>query len=157
MVIANGERPEIVQRLLNGVNYKKTGVMLDTGHLMHTNTELKTSDEAVDYIHQILDRYEDLSFIKGIHLHQSLSGSLAKHLMENWRQTEGTYIQQLWAVMSHIFEIDTHRPFCSHRIQEIFDRLPELGYVCLEFISGSKEEHTGYLAQQLQYLKKRLP
>lgn len=147
------ERPEIVQRLLSGLNYKKVGVMMDTGHLMHTNTELKTPDDAVDYIHDILNRYEDLSFIKGIHLHQSLSGALAKHLMENWTQTEGTYFQQLWAVMSHIFEIDTHRPFCSYRIQEIFDRLPALDYVCMEQISGSREEHAGYLATQVSYLK----
>ena len=33
------EQPEMVARLLQGVNYPKTGVMLDTGHLMHTNTE----------------------------------------------------------------------------------------------------------------------
>ena len=146
------ERPEIVQRLLNGVQYSKVGIMLDTGHLMHTNTELETPDQAVDYIHSILDRYEDLSFIKAIHLHQSLSGNLAKDLMQNWKQIGGSYQQQLWAVLSHIFAIDTHRPFCSHRIHEIFNRLPELAFVCLEQISGSREEHAGYLAEQMQYL-----
>ena len=50
------ERPEIVCRLLDGISYPKTGIMLDTGHLMHTNPDLTTVDEAVDYIHRILDR-----------------------------------------------------------------------------------------------------
>lgn len=72
-------------RLLAQVRYPKCGVMLDTGHLMHTNPALRTPDEAVDYIHRILDRYADLSFIKGIHLHQSLTGDVALDLMQHWQ------------------------------------------------------------------------
>lgn len=148
------ERPEIVRRLLDGVKYPKTGVMLDTGHLMHTNCDLQTIDQAVDYIHTILDRYEDLSFIKGIHLHQSLSGTYAKDCMANWKQVEGSYQEQMWAVMGHIFTIDTHRPFQSKRIWELLDRMPILEFLCLEQISGTREEHAGYLAEQMRYLKR---
>jgi len=147
------ERPEIVQRLLDGVRYPKTGVMLDTGHLMHTNCDLQTPDEAVDYIHSILDRYDDLRFIKGVHLHQSLSGAYARNCMTNWKQIEGTYTEQLWAVMGHIFSIDTHKPFQSHRIYELLDRLPGLEFLCLEQISGSREEHAGNLAEQVRFLR----
>ena len=50
------ERPEIAERLLSGVDYPKTGFMLDVGHLMHTNLALRTADEAVDYFHSVLDR-----------------------------------------------------------------------------------------------------
>jgi len=146
------ERPEMVQRLLNGVNYAKTGIMLDTGHLMHTNCELQTVDDAVDYIHAILDRYEDLGFIKGVHLHQSLTGAYAKNCIATWTQIEGTYFQQLWAVMGHIFNIDTHKPFRSPRIKELLNRLTGLEFLCLEQISGSREEHAGNLAEQVKYL-----
>ena len=147
------ERPEIVQRLLDGVQYEKTGVMLDTGHLMHTNMELKTPDEAVDYIHSILDRYEDLSFIRGIHLHQSLTGELAKSIRESWKKIEGTYIEQQWDVLGNVFRLDTHRPFCSYRIPEIFSRLPGLEFVCLEQITATREENAAYLEEQMKYLK----
>ena len=147
------ERPEIVERLLRGVRYPKTGIMLDTGHLMHTNPELQTIDEAVDYIHQILDRYSDLSFIKAVHLHQSLTGQYAKNCMTNWKQIEGTYFEQLWSVMGHIFNIDTHKPFCSSRIHELLDRLPGLEYLCCELITGSRHEHAGYLQEQMSYLR----
>ena len=146
------ERPEIVKRLMDGVRYKKTGIMLDTGHLMHTNPKLKTPDEAVDYILTILDRYEDTSFIRGIHLHQSLTGSKAAEFMQNWKRIEGTYPQQMWDVMTHIFQIDTHRPFCSYRINEIFSRLSGLEFVCLEQITATREENDAYLTEQMRYL-----
>ena len=51
--------------------------MLDTGHLIHTNTDIKTQQDAVDYINTVLDKHDELSsYIKGIHLNQSLSGGL---------------------------------------------------------------------------------
>ena len=147
------ERPEIVKRLMEGVHYQKTGIMLDTGHLMHTNTELQTPDEAVDYIHKVLDQYEDLSFIRGIHLHQSLTGKYAKECMKNWKRIDGTYPQQMWEVMTHIFQIDTHRPFCSNRIGELFSRLNGLEFVCLEQITATREENEMYLKEQMRYLR----
>lgn len=148
------ERPEIVERLLKGVRYPRTGVMLDTGHLMHTNPELESIDDAVDYIHTILDRYDDLSFIKAVHLHQSLTGSYVKDCMANWKQIDGTYMEQMWSVMGHIFNIDTHKPFRSHRVWELLDRLTGLEYLCSELITGSREEHAGYLKDQMQFLNR---
>lgn len=146
------ERPEIVCRLLDGISYPKTGIMLDTGHLMHTNPDLTTVDEAVDYIHRILDRYEDLSCIKGIHLHQSLTGAYTREQMQTWKPIDGTYWEKMWNVMTHIFNIDTHRPFQSNRIKEIVDRLPGLEFLCLEEITSDREQHAGFLAEQVRYL-----
>src|SRR5699024_3585024 len=37
-------RPEIAERLLEQVHYPRKGIMLDTGHLMHTNLELSTEE-----------------------------------------------------------------------------------------------------------------
>lgn len=148
------ERPEIVRRLLDGVRYPKVGVMLDTGHLMHTNRRLSTIDQAVDYIHRILDRYDDLRFIRGVHLHQSLTGAFAEACIADWAPMEGTYQQRLWDVMGRIFRIDTHKPFQSSRVQELLDRLPALEFLCLEQISSSRQEHAANLAEQLRYLRK---
>lgn len=147
------ERPQMVQRLLEQVQYPKTGIMLDTGHLMHTNRELQTIDEAVDYLHHILDQYDDLHFIKGIHLHQSLTGAFAKECMAHWEPLPGTYHEQMWDIMGRIFRLDTHQPFRSHRIHEILNRLPGLEFLCLEQISGTREEHGRNLALQMQFLK----
>lgn len=147
------ERPAVTEQLLEQVRYPKTGVMLDIGHLLHTNMELRTEDEAVDYVHSILNRYADLSFIKGVHLHQSLSGAYARQLQQTWQPAQGDYETRMWAIMTHIFQIDSHRPFQSPRIREILVRLPDLEYLCLEQISGSRQEHAGYLAQQTDALQ----
>lgn len=147
------ERPEMVQRLLEQVHYPKVGIMLDTGHLMHTNRDLETVDQAVDYIHRILDRYDNLDFIKGIHLHQSLTGAFAKECIAQWKPITGTYQEQMWDIMGRIFRLDTHQPFRSKRIHEILDRLPGLEFLCLEQISGSREEHARNLATQMDYLR----
>jgi len=145
-------RPEIWQRLKAGIRYPKVGVMLDVGHLLHTNMELRTEDQAVEYIHRVLERYEDLSLIKGIHLHQSLTGEYAADLKQNWRPVEGSYTQRLWEVLGHIFQIDTHKPFRSPRIREILDRVqPE--YVVWEQISADRVQHGAQLAQQLAVLE----
>jgi len=145
-------RPEIWQRLRDGIRYEKVGVMLDVGHLLHTNLNLRTDDEAVDYIHRVLDLYEDLSFIRGIHLHQSLTGAYAKNLMETWQPAEGGYTTRLWEVLGHIFQIDTHKPFRSPRIREILDRIrPD--YLVWEQISADRQQHGSQLAQQLAVLK----
>ena len=50
-------RPEMTRRLLEGIHYPKTGFMLDTGHLMHTDLELNSQEEAVSYIHRCLDQH----------------------------------------------------------------------------------------------------
>ncbi len=146
------ERPEITERLLSGVRYPKTGIMLDLGHLMHTNMDLRSPEEAVDYFHTVLDRYEDLSIIHGVHLHQSLSGEFYRHLMATWQPTEGDYYRRMGEVMENIFRIDTHRPFLSPRIGEILRRIAP-DYLTIELISRSRKEHETMLRQQRQVLQ----
>ena len=128
-------------------NFKaKTGFRFGSTN-PQSNPDLKTDDQAVDYIHRVLDRYDDLSFIRGIHLHESLSGPVIRRCMEGWHPTEGTYQQRMWEVMGHIFEIDTHQPFRSPRIREILERVcPD--YLVWEQISATRADHARTLAQQ---------
>lgn len=144
--------PEMVSRLFEKTDYPKCGVMLDTGHIMHTNLSLRTPDEAVDHIHRVLDQYADLSFIKGIHLSQALTGARARELMTHWQPIDGDYQTRIWEVMGHIFEVDTHKPFATKRIQELIARI-EPEYLVLELITGSRQEHEQLLSQQLTYLR----
>lgn len=147
------ERPEIVERLLSGIHYPKTGIMLDVGHLMHTNPALRTADEAVDYFHAVLDRFRDLTPIRGIHLHQTLSGEFCQKLHETWEPAEGDYYRRMESILSDIFQIDAHRPFLSPRIGEILHRIrPD--YLTLELISRDREEHEKRLLCQRQVLIK---
>jgi sugar phosphate isomerase/epimerase len=145
------DKPELTRRLLDGLERPRKGIMLDLGHLLHTNTALRSLDEGVDYIHRILDLYDDLSFIKGVHLHQTLSGEYAERIMRNPLKVEGSYYDKVMALQYHVYEIDNHKPFLSKRIGSVLNRInPE--YLVLEFISSSREEHSRFIAEQMEFL-----
>jgi sugar phosphate isomerase/epimerase len=62
------------------IDRDSAGIMLDTGHLMNTNTALRSEEEAADYILRTVDRLGDLaSRIRGMHLQCSLSGDYVTH------------------------------------------------------------------------------
>jgi hypothetical protein len=144
--------PALTQRLLEGIDCEKVGVMLDTGHLINTNNDIRTIDSAVDYINFALDAYSDLSFIKGIHLNLSLSGEYAENLMATWKPSEGTYNERKYAVMPHIYNIDPHHSFSTPKIKEVIERVSP-DYLCLEFLSSDRASHAKILEEQLSYLR----
>lgn len=75
--------PEDTQILLDRVHYEKKGFMLDTGHFLHTNLDLETQEEGVTYIQKMLDAHRNMiSYIKGIHLQQSLTGAYVKKWLQ---------------------------------------------------------------------------
>jgi sugar phosphate isomerase/epimerase len=144
-------RPEITRQLLGGVKHKKSGLMLDIGHLLHTNTTLRTLDEGADYIERILDLYGDIDFIKGVHLHQSLSGEYTERVMRHPITIEGSYYEKVNKIQNHIITIDTHKPFLSKRAGALLKRINPR-YCVLEFISRTREEHAQYIKEQLEYI-----
>ncbi len=132
-------RPEIVKRLLSSITYPKVGIMLDTGHLLHTNPNLSSQEEAIAYIHQILDSLGDLTgYIKGIHLHQSLTGDLVRDMASHPMIIEGTYWERFSQLFSYIFALDTHQPFTEKGIRALVDRIaPE--FLTYELISSCRQ------------------
>lgn len=149
--------PELTRRLLDKVHYQNTGIMLDVGHLLHTNMNLQTLEEGTEYILSILKQYGDLSFIKGIHLHQTLSGEYSRKLMSEWKpMMTGTYYERYWQIMTHIYNIDSHQPFTNNCVNEIITAVaPE--YLVLEQVSSSREEHGRMLNEQISYLQQGEP
>jgi sugar phosphate isomerase/epimerase len=148
----NMKRPEITRLLLDGINYDKKGIMLDIGHLLHTNTNLRSQEEGVEYIHSVLDLHGELcSYIKGVHLHQSLSGEFVENLIKNPPKLEGTYFDKLCTAYSYVLNIDTHKPFTGKGITELVKRIsPE--FLTLEFMSRSREELESYHDMQIESL-----
>lgn len=144
-------QPEQTFRFLQGVEYKNKGILLDIGHLLHTNTALKTLDQGLAYIHGILDRYEDLSCIKGVHLHQGLSGAYVEGILRNPFPIAEDYFQRFGDIHQHIYRIDRHQPFLHPRISDLIHRINPL-YLVLEQISRTREEHAEGLRQQMAYL-----
>lgn len=148
-------RPEMTWRLLNGIHYRKKGIMLDTGHLMHTNLELSTQEEALSYIHQCLDRQTDIiPFIRGVHLNQSLTGTYMKQLRQNPPELSDDYEKRMEEIYTCVFQMDCHQPFTCSGVRELITRIgPD--YLTYEFISESREQHMEMLRIQREVMSEK--
>lgn len=143
----NYKNPLITKRLIDGVNYTKKGLMLDTGHLMNANQELKTSKEALQYIRTVVNEHSSIKeYIKGIHLNQSLSGERAKSMSYNEVELKQDYWDRMYQVYEYIFQLDEHKPFVCEGIKEFIEELKPQ-YITYEFITRNREEHEEYLKQ----------
>lgn len=147
-------RPEITRRLMRAVRYPKIGIMLDTGHLLHTNTRLRTQEEGVSYINEILDRNGELcSYIKGVHLQQYLSGEYVENAINNPLDLNISYEEKLKLSFSHIFNIDRHKPFTAEGVDDLIKRISPM-FLTYELITGDNEEHEKALKEQLRALNR---
>ena len=128
--------PELTARLMDGVEYKNKGIMLDTGHLMHTNTALRTQAEALRYIQDMLDRHGALCrFIRGIHLNQSITGAYMRRVAKNPPVLASDYAGRSYQLFEYVFRIDRHKPFTCPGVRALIERVgPE--YLTFEFISN---------------------
>lgn len=133
-------RPEITERLLAQVHYPRKGIMLDTGHLMHTNLDLSTEEEAIDYVLEQIGKHGKMvSYIRGMHLNQSLTGSYVKEFLSRKDEMPASCKERDAVCYEHVFRIDPHLPFTSPRAWELVEAVqPE--YLTYEFISKSREE-----------------
>lgn len=139
--------PALTERLLCRVRHPNVGIMLDTGHLMNTNPDLGNEQQAVDYVLAVLDGLGQLrKSIRGLHLHQSLSG---EYIKRSRRRTAPA--TDLAESMAHIMRIDQHRPFLDSAVRRIIDAVqPE--YLVHEFIVSSRAELIDYTACQRKAL-----
>ena len=124
-----------VDYLIKNIKYKNIGFMLDTGHMLNTNLELKNSDEGVDYILENLENLKEYkNYIYGVHLNLSLSGEYVKRSIELNRERKVNLKEVLNEIYFHIEKIDYHFPFDNMRIKEVLKELP-LKYLVYEFIA----------------------
>lgn len=141
-------KPDMAARLIDGIEYPNKGIMLDTGHLMHTNTALRTEEEALGYINGVLDRLGPLTrLIRGVHLHQSLTGEYCERTRLAPPQLAEDYTERCGQMYRHAFRVDKHLPFTCPGVRELIERL-EPEYLTYEFITESRAQHERYLARQ---------
>jgi len=144
--------PEITKELLNKIQYPNTGIMLDTGHLMNTNRALSSPEEALQYLHSMLDRHGDLcQHIKGVHLNQSLSGVYASAFHQKTLILADSFTDRLGQLFSYVFEVDQHQPFLVNGLTDFLRRINP-PYVTFEFISTTKDELKRMLRLQKEAL-----
>ncbi|MBQ9697039.1 MAG: TIM barrel protein [Acidaminococcaceae bacterium] len=136
--------PEKVRFFFDRIQRDNVGIMLDTGHLMNTNPDLRNEAEAADYICRTVDNLGDLAkYIKGVHLSCSLSGEYQKSLSHEFRPH--TTFAELY---KHIVSIDRHQPFRTKAARRILKFIrPQ--YVTHELIYATLSEMEEKLKIQL--------
>lgn len=146
---------DAVRFLLDTVEYPNKGLMLDTGHLLHTNFDLATQEEGLAFINGKLDQMEAaglLPFARGMHLHQSLTGAFCREVQASgYHPRETDYAKRQWDVLRTVYRIDEHKPFTCPGVEEMVRRLP-LEFLSFEFITSSREMHRDYLEAQWKAL-----
>ena len=153
----NLRRPEITRDMLAAVRYPKKGIMLDTGHLMNANTALRSQEEAIPYIHSVLDAHKAAGFdlceaIRGIHLNASISGELAERVKKDPPLLSGSYEERTSGMFFHVFDRDQHRPFTTPGVRELVQRIAP-DYLTTEFITLSNDDRRAKNAEQLAALE----
>ena len=145
-------RPDMTRRLLDGVEYKNKGIMLDTGHLMHMDNSLRTQEEALRYINRMLDAHGALiKNVRGVHLNQSLTGEYCERMMAAPPPLAPTYCERYTQMFYHAFSMDRHLPFTIAGVDGLIKRIaPE--YLTFEFITESRAQHREYLTAQRRAL-----
>lgn len=135
----------MTKRLLDGIHYEKKGIMLDTGHYLHTNHDLKTESEAIAYLTEMIEQHVNLlPYFKGIHLQQSLTGEYVKKVIANPPLLETDAAKRFCQVFEHIFKLDLHMPFTIPEIRAFVEKINPK-YLTFEYITESLEQHTEYL------------
>ena len=141
--------PVLTARLLDGIAYPRKGILLDTGHLMNCNTEISSEEDGIRYIHAMLDLHGDLSHaIKGIHLHQSVSGAYVRlqgGKLPVWESDD--YGARFGQSYGHILQIDRHQPWTDPGVAALIERICPL-YLTHELSGSSFEEKYQAIAVQ---------
>lgn len=138
---------QTVKFFFEHIRHKNSGIMLDTGHLMCTNLNLKSEDEAVDYICNVVDKLGNYAkLIKGVHLNCSLCGKYLRNT--GYKLISNPTLAQVYA---HISRIDESRPFLTKAAKKILDKINPL-YVNHEFIYADLDDLAKKIKQQMSCL-----
>ena len=126
--------------LLEKIEYKNTGFILDTSHMLNTNFNLKNLDEGIDYIIENIDKMEELKkYIYGVHLSWSLSGDYVSKMIEKHRKSQEEREKAKKKIYEYVGQIDYHYPFEDNRIMKVLNKL-SLKWLVYEFLYYNDEE-----------------
>lgn len=144
-------RPEMTKYLLNGVHYEHKGIMLDTGHYLHTDWDIDSLENGIQYLNEMLGTHEEfLPYFKGIHLQQSLTGEYVKNFIANAPALSNDPEERFCQSFEHIFQLDKHEPFDHPDIKAFVERVNPK-YLTFEYITGTKEQLIDYLERGTKY------
>lgn len=148
-----------IDHLLSKVRWPKCGIVLDTGHILNKNQELRTEEEAIVFLLREVERLGDYrKLIRAVHLNRSLSGEVAKAGFSRADPFAGAtdFWQRFSVALRHVRDLDRHEPFSSPSLGGLFD-LIEPDHVVFELAFTSLDEWTVAIGRQKRALQRFFP
>ena len=146
--------PQLTKRLLSGVEYNNKGIMLDIGHLMHTNKNLQSWQQAAEYIHKMLDMHSDvLDYVKGVHLHGTLEGEFAKQFYKENIEIKADFWERFAQSYEYVNRVDAHKPFADYSVKGIIEKISP-DYLVYELQDKTMEERKISVKEQNRYMQR---
>jgi sugar phosphate isomerase/epimerase len=144
------DEPWEIDYLLSKTRHPKTGIVLDTGHVLNKNHALRTEQDGIEYLlKQIGALGEQKAHIKAVHLTKSLSGRYVQDTLNTTFASNLDFWEKLTVAARHVRQIDQHNAFEDQAISGLFDLInPE--HVVFEFAYRSLEEWQHKIRQQKQ-------
>jgi len=144
-----------IEEFMSKINYPQKGIMLDLSHLLLTNPSLTCQEDAIDYIHQVLDNLgESTRWIEGMHINYT---SGYKYMNKNHHELYEAYSQakdersKFSAIYKHISQMDEHLPFEHGDIKKIIERVNPK-YQMIEVMGKDKDAWEERVKKQLEYM-----
>jgi hypothetical protein len=144
------DKPHLIQRLMDGIQYKNIGLMLDISHLaIHAGNVNRPEDlmHCVESMLATLGDYKD--YIYGIHLSGSIPSNAMKVLHE--KQESPLTNLPLQDCFNHVLQtissMDSHRPLNHPVAKQIVDLLKP-NVLVYEILPQSKEELSDWIHSQ---------
>ena len=131
--------PALVDRLLSNTKHHRTGLVLDTGHLINTSLELATEADAVRYVLRTIQHLGSLqTAIRAVHLHRSLSGAYVRQTMAEAREKDLRPHGSV-EVFAYAARVDEHQPFETAAVQGLVEAVRP-AFLVHEFVQESMED-----------------
>ena len=144
------DTPREVERLLSQVEAADAGLALDTGHVLNKNPQLRTEEEAIDYLVDTVAGLGSLArHVRAVHLSRSLSGPYAANPGPGLAEalSDGPFWDRFAKAQAHVSRLDQHDAFEHPGIRRLFD-LVEPEYVVYEFSFSDMAEWRGKIERQ---------
>lgn len=139
-----------IDYLLSRTKHPKTGIVLDTGHILNKNQALLSEQEGIGYLlNQVEALGDQRKHIKAVHLTKSLSGKYVQDTKKHTFASNLDFWEKLTVAARHVRRIDQHNAFEDQAISGLFDLInPE--HVVFEFAYRSLEEWQHKIRSQKQ-------
>ncbi|PHV72051.1 xylose isomerase [Sporanaerobium hydrogeniformans] len=143
--------PKLTASFLDKITYRNKGFLLDVSHLILTNPQIKTEEQAYIYIKKVVEALGTTKdSIKGVHLNKTLPKYYMQrdhsYMLKKYQEAKQGYARDT-ILKNHIRQLDGHQPF-DHPIAKKIIELIQPEFCVYETAPNSRHELAYFIKKQ---------